>query len=164
MLCTCTGMAFLCSFGSVFQFTCPPLSRWHAHYSSVIIAVKNPLGKVSACAGSRFLVVKVCGCCGFVMSRSRHLPVCGWHIYLCTRNRECTSVLDSEIDIMRILEVEGLAFVSFLCLAIISRLTCHHKVRWARSIDSCGSGMWHEVGDTLYVCVHMTSMFVTICG
>ena len=71
--------------------------------------------------------------------------------------------VDSEIDIARVLEeVEQLAYVPLWCLALISGLTYHSKVCWARSIDSCGCSMWHAAGDTVCACTCMTSIFVSL--
>ena len=55
----------------------------------------------------------------------------------------------SEIDIARILSsAEVSVCFSFRYLVFIFVLTCHHKVRKARSNDSCGRGSCHAASDT----------------
>ena len=57
----------------------------------------------------------------------------------------------SEINFARILnEAERWTYFSLRCLAFIFGLSCHHKVRWARLINSCGRGTQHVVG---HLCV-----------
>ena len=55
---------------------------------------------------------------------------CDVTITPCACNWACTSTLDSEVDIKRILEeVEQLAL--WCLIALISGLTCHSKEHWA---------------------------------
>ena len=49
-----------------------------------------------------------------------------------------------EIDLSRI-QKKAERSIFFRYLAFIFRLSCHHKVRWARLIDSYGRGTWHAV-------------------
>ena len=72
-------------------------------------------------------------------------------IYPCLAGRSSAAprsgVYFSEIDFARILnEAERWTYFSLRCLAFIFRLSCHHKVRWARLINSCGRGTQHVVG------------------
>ena len=64
---------------------------------------------------------QVRGRCGFVTSRSRHLPVPGRLSWPCARDRACTLVLASEIDFASVLkDAEGPAYLSIRCVAFVS--------------------------------------------
>ena len=64
---------------------------------------------------------QVRGRCGFVTSRSRHLPVPGRPSWPCARDRACTLVLASEIDFASELkDAEGPVYLSLRCVAFIS--------------------------------------------
>ena len=64
---------------------------------------------------------QVRGRCGFVTSRSRHLPVPGRPSWPCARDRACTLVLASEIDIASVLkDAEGPAYLSLRCVSFVS--------------------------------------------
>ena len=61
---------------------------------------------------------QVRGRCGFVMSRSRHLPVPGQPS---THDRVCTLALASEIDFASVLkDAEGPVYLSLRCVAFVS--------------------------------------------
>ena len=44
-----------------------------------------------------------------------------------------------------ILNKARLVCLSFRCLAVFFRISCHHKVHWAHLIDSYVCGTWHGV-------------------
>ena len=94
--------------------------------------------------------------CGFVTLQSRHLHAPGRPCLTSWSKQSAASF--GEMDFAMILnEARRLVYLSFRYFAFFFRISCHHKVHWARLTDSYGRGTWHAVA-------RVTLKHVTFCG